>query len=86
MALTFTPFEPLTRSTRYTIHVGGGLTDARGARVDLDRHGPTLGAAWVTRDMVMGMTMMGMGESHSGPEWQYPNGKYGLAFSFTTGP
>ena len=83
--LTFTPSEPLAPSTLYTIHVGGGLPDVRGARVDLDRHGPTLGGAWVTREMVMGMTMMGMSASHSGPEWQSPNGKYGLAFSFRGG-
>jgi len=29
---------------------------------------------------------MGMGQSHSGPEWLYLNGMYGLAFGFTTGP
>jgi len=88
MALRFTPTQPLDPSTRYTIHVGGGLTDADGALIDLDRSGLALGGTWVTLEMVTGMTSlsMGMGPSHSGPEWLSPNGMYGLAFSFTTGP
>ena len=86
--LTFTSTQPLDPSTRYTIHVGGGVRDAAAALVDLDLHGPGLGGTWVTLNMVMGMTSMGMGMGplHSGPEWRYPNGMYGLAFAFTTGP
>ena len=86
--LRFTPNQPLVPSTRYTIHVGGRLTDADGAIVDLELKGPTLGGEWVTLDMVMGMSAMGMpmGQSHSGPEWRDPTGTYGLAFAFTTGP
>ena len=88
MGLGFAPTQPLDPSTRYTIHVGGGLTDADGAIIDLDLHGPALGGTWVTLDMVLGMSSlsMGMGPSHSGPEWLYLNGMYGLAFAFTTGP
>lgn len=88
MGLSFAPVQPLEPTTRYTIHVGGGLTDADGAVVDLDRHGPSLGGTWVTREMVMGMLTMGMmgGVSHSGPEWLYPTGMYGLAFELVTGP
>ena len=86
LGLRFTPTQPLRSSTLYTIHVGGGLTDANGAVIDLDLSGPALGGTWVTRDMVMGMTAMGMGASHSGPEWLSPNGMYGLVFAFTTGP
>ena len=86
MGLRFTSTQPLYPSTRYTIHVGGGLTDADGAIMNLDLNGPALGGTWVTLDMVMGMTGMGMGQSHSGPEWLYLNGMYGLAFAFTTEP
>ena len=74
MGLRFMPTQPLNSSTRYTIHVGGGLADADGTVINLDRSGPALGGTWVTLDMVMGMTAMGMGESHSGPEWLYRNG------------
>ena len=86
MGLDFTPDQPLDPSTRYTVHVGGGMTDAEGATVDLERHGLGLGGTWVTLEMVMGMPGMGMGPLHGGPEWLYPNGMYGLAFAFTTGP
>jgi hypothetical protein len=83
-ALRFEPSQPLTPSTRYTIHVGGGVTDSEGASVDLELRGPMLGGEWVTREMVMGMTGM---QNHSGPQWLYtPNGLYGLAFAFTTAP
>ena len=86
MGLRFTSTQPLDPSTRYTIHVGGGLTDADGAIINLDLNGLALGGTWVTLDMVMGMTGMGMGRSHSGPDWLYLNGMYGLAFAFNTGP
>ncbi len=86
MGLSLTSTQPLDPSTRYTIHVGGGLTDADGAIINLDLNGLALGGTWVTLDMVMGMTGMGMGQSHSGPEWLYLNGMYGLAFAFNTGP
>lgn len=88
MGLTFTSTQPLHPSTLYTIHVGGGVTDADAARTNLELHGRDLGGMWVTLDMVMGMTSMGMGMGplHSGPEWRGSNGMYGLAFGFTTGP
>lgn len=89
MALRFTPAQPLDPSTRYTIHVGGGLTGTDGAIANLELHGLGLGGSWVTLDMVMGMAGLGMGMgmavSHSGQEWLYTNGMYGLAFAFTTG-
>lgn len=86
MGLSFTPTQTLDPSTRYTIHVGGGMTDADGGIINLDLNGPALGGTWVTLEMVMGMTAMGMGPSHSGPQWLSLNGMYGLAFAFTTGP
>jgi len=87
LGLRFAPLHPLDPWTQYTIHVGGGVTGEEGAIVDLELHGPVLGGIWVTREMVMGMTGMGMSQTHSGQEWLYaPNGMYGLAFVFTTGP
>ena len=86
LGLRFEPLQPLDPATQYTIHVGGGVTGSEGAIVDLDLRGPALGGAWVTREMVLGMTGMGMSQTHSGQEWLSPNGMYGLAFIFTTGP
>jgi len=89
--LSFVPTEALDPGVRYTIHLGGGMTDADGALVDLEQNGSALGGMWVTESMVMGMNSMGMTTgmgsmvSHSGPGWRNPNGYYGLAFDFTTG-
>jgi hypothetical protein len=85
--LRFEPTRPLEPGMRYTVHVGGGITDVNGNQVDLETHGPSLGGMWVTQAMVMGMGSMGMGSmvSHAGPGWLHPNGFYGLAFDFTTG-
>jgi len=85
--LTFTPASALAPSTRYTIHLGGGMMDADGEHVDLGTHGDPMGGAWATPGM-MGGGMMGgaMGEKHMGEGWNHPtNGSYGMVFSFTTG-
>lgn len=90
--LTFTPAAPLAPSTLYTIHLGGGMTDANGDHIDFGTHGDHMGGAWATQGMMgggmMGGGMMGgaMGEAHMGDGWQHPtNGSYGMVFSFTTG-
>lgn len=90
--LTFTPAAPLAPTTRYTIHLGGGMMDADGGHVDFGTHGDHMGGAWATNGMMgggmMGGGMMGgaMGEHHMGDGWQHPtNGTYGMVFSFTTG-
>lgn len=86
--LSFRPMSALDPGTHYTIHLGGGITDGGGKRIDMETHGPGLGGMWVTEAMVMGMNGMGMGMgsmvSHSGPGWRHSNGFYGLAFDFTT--
>ena len=84
--LSFAPAQPLHAGTRYSIHLGGGMTDAGGDVVDIGS-GPGLGGMWVTEMMVMGMGGMGMGgmPAHAGPGWRGPNGFYGLAFAFATG-
>ena len=86
LALRFTPAQPLAPGSLYTIHVGGGLTDADAATIDFGP-GEALGGSWVTLEMVRGMPSMGMGMgvAHDGPAWRHPNGLYGMSFSFTTG-
>lgn len=86
-ALTFTPAGALAPSTRYTIHLGGGMMDADGEHVDFGTHGDPMGGEWAMPGM-MGGGMMGgaMGEQHMGEGWAHPtNGSYGMIFSFTTG-
>jgi hypothetical protein len=76
--LTFVPAAPLRPQTRYTIHLGGGMQDAGGRRVDMTHHGPHLGGRW------MSGTMMGGGHAHMGAGWRHQNGSYGMTFTFTT--
>lgn len=92
MVLTFTPASALAPSTRYTIHLGGGMMDADGEQVDLGTHGDHMGGAWATPGMMGGGMMDGgpmggaMGEQHMGEGWEHPtNGSFGMVFSFTTG-
>jgi hypothetical protein len=79
--LTCTPTNPLAPGTGYTIHMGGGMTDAQGHMMDMDEW-TTMGGQWATSGMMGGMHdghpigMMGSG-------WTY-GGHYGMLFSFTT--
>jgi len=86
--LTFTPDQPLLRGTQYTVHLGGGMTDAHGGFVDLESHGSDMGGDWATDDMMMGGGMMGGGMMDGGPHmgegWEHSNGSFGMVFSFTT--
>lgn len=80
----------LAEMARATESLGSTLSVPGLIAVELDMAAyvmALLGGMWVTRDMVMGMSGMGigMGQPHSGPEWLYPNNMYGLAFAFTTG-
>lgn len=88
--LAFAPGSPLRPSTRYTIHLGGGMIDGEGHPVDWQTHGPGMGGEWAT-DAMMGSGMgpgMGMdgpaGAGHMGSGWEHANGSYGMVFSFTT--
>lgn len=90
--LTFTPATPLAPRTRYTIHLGGGMMDVDGARIDFGTHGTRMGGVWATEGMMRsgmpGGGRMGgaMGGAHMGEGWQHPtNGTYGMVFTFTTG-
>lgn len=82
--MRFAPETPLMEGTAYTIHLGGGMTDADGHVVDLETHGMSMGGEWVEGSM-MGGGMMGGQDSHMGEGWQHPsNGSYGMIFTFTT--
>lgn len=76
--LTCRPSQPLTPASLYTIHLGGGMTDADGQRLGMGQFGMGMGGRWATRGMMGGrLDMMGSG-------WTHGNGSYGMAFEFTT--
>lgn len=76
--LTCRPGQPLAAGTRYTIHVGGGMMDASGLSVGMDRYGMGMGGQRVTGGMMGGQAgMMGSG-------WMQVDGSYGMMFEFTT--
>ncbi len=84
--LTFTPAASLKSKTKYTIHLGGGMTDANGRAVNMDP-GQMMGGQYAGGSMMNGGGMMGgsgTGSGMMGPGWQGANGMYGMVFSFTT--
>lgn len=82
--MRFVPEAGLKEGTRYTIHLGGGLEDAGGHRVDLATHGMSMGGLWADGTMMHG-GMMGGDHPHTGEGWRHPeNGSYGMVFGFTT--
>jgi hypothetical protein len=83
--LTFTPDQPLGTSVRHTVHVGGGLTDANGHRMNFEPHGFDMGGQWVDETTFGPGGMMG-GHPHMGEGWEHHNGTYGMAFPFSTAP
>lgn len=78
--LTFTPESPLGSQTQYSLHVGGGITDANGEPVDFGPCQEQHGGQWATEQMMTGGGMQNM----MGPGWQHANGSYGMIFTFTT--
>ena len=82
--LTCTPGEPLQSQTRYTIHMGSGMTDANGRMADTEQHGMRMGGQPVTGAM-MGPMHGGNPAGMMGPGWQDPDhGHMGIAFTFET--
>jgi hypothetical protein len=76
--LTCRPDQPLAAGTRYTVHMGGGMMDADGRRVGMERYGRKMGGRCATGRMMGGQSgMMGAG-------WTHTDGSYGMAFEFTT--
>jgi len=79
--LTCTPINPLAAGTQYTIHVGGGMTDAQGHMMDMDNW-TTMGGQWATGGM-MGGTHAGQPIGMMGSGWMHGS-YYGMLFTFTT--
>jgi hypothetical protein len=76
--LSCRPGQPLMSATSYTIHMGGGMMDADGLPVGMERHGMEMGGQWAAGGMMGGQSgMMGSG-------WMHANGSYGMVFGFTT--
>lgn len=71
--LRFTPDGPLQPATDYLVHLGAGMTDAEGRRVDMAEHGPGMGGRWAT-DGMMGGGPGGMGPGGTGPGGMGPGG------------
>lgn len=72
------PDQPLAPATRFTVHLGGGMMDAEGRGVGMERFGMGMGGQWATGGMMGGQSgMMGAG-------WMHGNGSYGMLFEFTT--
>ncbi len=85
--LSFSPDAPLEPATQYTIHLGGGMTDAQGRHVNLENNGMDMGGEWATGSMMSGGMdgMMDGRHPHMGDGWQHPsNGSYGMLFTFMT--
>jgi hypothetical protein len=86
--LVFTRDEPLKAATEYTLHLGGGMTDAEGHHLDVRTEGTHMGGEWATDSMMSGGMHGGMdggGHDHMGEGWDHPeNGSHGLVFTFTT--
>ena len=76
--LTCRPSQSLVPASLYTIHMGGGMTDADGQGVGMGQFGMGMGGRWATGGMLGGQSgMMGTG-------WMHGNGSYGMLFEFTT--
>lgn len=81
--LTCRPDSPMERRTRYTLHMGGGLRDAAGRRIDTEQHRGHMGGEWADSARTGGMhSMMRMGDMPDG--WRHPNGSVGMTFEFQT--
>jgi hypothetical protein len=83
--LTFVPDMPFASATSHTIHIGGGMRDANGNMVNLERNGHGMGGEWVTQQMMQGCTMQVCG-AMMGTGWQHSNGSFGMSFTFMTRP
>ncbi len=81
--LTCRPDSPMERRTRYTLHMGGGLRDAAGRRIDTDQHRRHMGGEWADSARMGGMhSGTRMGDMPAG--WRHPNGSIGMTFEFLT--
>ena len=81
--VTCMPTAPLNPHAGYTLHMGGGMMDADGHRVDMQRHQAQTGGQWLMPGMMGGMHA-GTPMSGMSGGWKGANGSYGMLFPFTT--
>ena len=81
--LTCSHAAPFAGASTYTIHVGGGMTDANGHVIDMDAMVNMMGGVWLMPGMMGGMHA-GQAMNTMGQGWQGSNGSYGMMFTFTT--
>lgn len=74
---------PLASGSAYTIHVGGGMTDAGGNPIDMGDMVNMMGGMWLQQGMMGGMHA-GQPTNMMGAGWMGSNGSYGMIFTFTT--
>jgi len=81
--LTCIPAMPLSPATQYTVHMGGGMSDANGRKMTMENW-TTMGGQWATGGM-MGGTHAGQPVGMMAPDWRHGPGDYGMLFVFSTG-
>jgi hypothetical protein len=82
MTLTCRPDAPMDPDDMYTFHLGGGMMDASGMRLNMDR-GLQMGGQRLSGSMLNGMHA-GQPMSMMAPGWRAADGSYGMTFSFQT--
>lgn len=78
--LRFRVNNRLREQTRYHLHLGGGLEDAQGHRLNFEHAMQFHHGDWCTDGMAGGHHQF----MHQ-HEWQHRNGSFGMVISFTTG-
>ena len=81
--LTCLPSPPLQGQRPYALHLGTGMMDAGGHGVLMEDPGVRMGGERVTSGMMAGMHG-GQPVNAMGPGWRSVEGRFGLAFGFTT--
>ncbi len=81
--LTCVPSAVLQDQTQYALHVGTGMMDADGHGVVMEDQGVRMGGEPVPSGMMAGMHA-GQPVNAMGPGWRNAEGRFGLAFGFTT--
>ena len=82
MTFACRPDMQMDPDTMYTIHIGGGMMNGSGMRMNVDK-GLQMGGQIVTGTMMGGMHG-GQPISMMGSAWRGSDGTYGMMFSFRT--
>lgn len=82
VTLTCRPDMPMDPDSLYTLHMGGGMMDGSGMRLNMGK-GLQMGGQTLTGTMMGGMHG-GQPMSMMGSGWRGSDGDYGMMFSFRT--